>query len=83
MGAELFTTNELIRHKVMTSEHMYCDICKVDCKDWDDFVKHKVQSDKHISCPSCGQDYKSTGGLERHIRTVSTTLMDERPLTYS
>ncbi|KAK2745419.1 hypothetical protein FQN57_003762 [Myotisia sp. PD_48] len=59
---------ELIKHKTLDPEHVYCRRCDADFTDDAALLIHKLSaSTKHIACYVCGQDFKSEGGRDSHL----------------
>lgn len=65
---EFFTERELVRHKESKNDHDYCRIHDLDFESFDDYGRHRVNNRDHITCEHCYTDFKSTGGLEIHLR---------------
>jgi hypothetical protein len=64
----------MIAHKINAPEHEYCKRCKLDFNTDDELMLHKLVDPKHIVCPMCGDEFKSPGGRDIHIRTVSVMI---------
>ena len=65
---------DMKRHK--DEDHEWCRLCNVDCADDEALLEHKVQSEMHICCDICGEDFRSEKGKERHMRQVSSYILN-------